>query len=133
LQVQSSPAFADRMAPKRGFSRNLRKYVCYRQMYLLILPGLVYFVVFKLGPVWGLAAAFQDFSPYLGILGSKFVWFDKFISLMNVVFFFRFFDASAAETNYNFVNFGTEDVRYTIKDGFLQCAIHCATWSISTR
>lgn len=75
-------------------------------LYLLLLPGLVYFIVFKYLPMWGVVIAFEDFVPYSGVFGSKWVgikWFSYFfkfpswrrylentlvLSLMNIVFYF---------------------------------------------
>ena len=75
-------------------------------LYLLVLLGFVYFLVFKIAPLWGLVVAFVDYSPYKGLFGSRWVWFDNFsnfvnskyflqmlrntlvINLMNLVFFF---------------------------------------------
>ncbi|PYI51952.1 ABC transporter permease [Paenibacillus flagellatus] len=77
-----------------------------KYLYLLALPGIVYFLVFKYLPVGGLVIAFQEYSPYFGIWGSEWVGFEHFqrffsnddfvllmrntlmISLMNLVFFF---------------------------------------------
>lgn len=79
-----------------------------KYLYLLALPGLLYFLVFKYIPVGGLIIAFQDYSPYLGILKSDWVGFEHFqrffsnqdfvmllrntmaISLLNLFFFFPF-------------------------------------------
>lgn len=52
-----------------------------RSIYLLAVPGLVYFVIFKYLPMYGIVVAFKDFSPRLGILGSKWVGFKHFIRL----------------------------------------------------
>ncbi|WP_229714099.1 ABC transporter permease [Saccharibacillus endophyticus] len=75
-------------------------------LYLMILPGFLYFVVFKYFPMGGLVIAFQDYQPYRGIMGSEWVGFKHFIRLfteptffmllrntlvlfaMNIVFFF---------------------------------------------
>ncbi|WP_246369626.1 ABC transporter permease [Saccharibacillus deserti] len=75
-------------------------------LYLMILPGFLYFVIFKYFPMGGLIIAFQDYQPYRGILGSPWVGFKHFIRLfteptffmllrntlvlfaMNIVFFF---------------------------------------------
>lgn len=47
------------------FSRLMLKRVfSYWQIYLLMLPGLVYFLVFKIAPLWGLKIAFLDYNPY---------------------------------------------------------------------
>lgn len=47
-------------------------------MYLLILPGFVYFVVFQYIPLAGNAAAWQDYSPFLGLSRSLWVGWDNF-------------------------------------------------------
>lgn len=47
-------------------------------LYLMLLPGLIYFIVFKYGPMGGLIIAFQDYSPYQGILNSEWVGFENF-------------------------------------------------------
>ncbi len=51
-----------------------------RWMYLCILPGFVYFVVFKYVPLLGNVIAFQDYSPFLGF-DSPFVGLDNFRKL----------------------------------------------------
>ncbi len=39
-------------------------------LYLLVIPALVYFIVFLYWPMYGVVIAFKDFSPAKGILGS---------------------------------------------------------------
>ena len=75
-------------------------------LYLLLLPGLIYFIVFKYLPMFGIVIAFENYVPYSGVLGSEWVglkWFQYFfrfpawvtyltntliLSLMNIVFYF---------------------------------------------
>jgi putative aldouronate transport system permease protein len=75
-------------------------------LYLLIAPGLLFFLIFKYVPMWGVVIAFQDYSPYMGVTGSQWVGFEHFIrffsnqdfyllfrntmaiSLLSLVFFF---------------------------------------------
>ncbi|SFG89636.1 putative aldouronate transport system permease protein [Actinopolymorpha cephalotaxi] len=52
-----------------------------RWMYLFILPGFLYFVVFRYLPLLGNVAAFQDYSPYLGFSGSSWVGLTNFVNL----------------------------------------------------
>lgn len=52
-----------------------------RWMYLLILPGLVYYVVFHYLPLLGNVIAFQDYSPFLGFRESPWVGLDHFRQL----------------------------------------------------
>ncbi len=61
---------------KLSLKRSIKKYWI---LYLMILPGIVYFVVFKYGAMFGLITAFQDYRLTKGILGSKFVGFEYFI------------------------------------------------------
>ncbi|MEV5068848.1 sugar ABC transporter permease [Microbacterium sp. LMI12-1-1.1] len=51
----------------------------HRALYLMALPGIVYFLVFKYVPMGGLVIAFQDYSAFLGIFGSPWVGFEHFI------------------------------------------------------
>lgn len=77
-----------------------------RYLYLLALPGLLFFLVFKYIPMLGVVIAFQNYSPFQGILNSDWVGFDHFrrffsnpdflllfrntmgINLLNLVLFF---------------------------------------------
>ncbi|MFC5471878.1 ABC transporter permease [Cohnella suwonensis] len=52
-------------------------------LYLMVLPGLLYFLIFKYGPMFGLIIAFQDFKPFKGISGSEWVGFDHFHRLFS--------------------------------------------------
>jgi len=47
-------------------------------LYLLLLPGLLSLILFKIGPVGGMVIAFEKFSAFQGIFGSEWVWFDNF-------------------------------------------------------
>ncbi|MFB3160242.1 sugar ABC transporter permease [Neobacillus sp. 179-J 1A1 HS] len=58
-------------------------------LYLLLIPGLAYFIIFKYLPMWGIVIAFQDYSPFLGIFGSKWVGFENFIDFFKNPDFFR--------------------------------------------
>ncbi|WP_373370411.1 ABC transporter permease [Alkalicoccobacillus plakortidis] len=47
-------------------------------IYLMIAPGIIYFLIYKYFPMYGLIIAFQDYKPYLGISGSEWVGFQHF-------------------------------------------------------
>ncbi len=50
-------------------------------LYILMIPGIVYFIVFKYLPMGGIVIAFENYVPFSGILGSKWVglyWFNFF-------------------------------------------------------
>ncbi|MDF2958657.1 MAG: binding-protein-dependent transport system inner rane component [Paenibacillus sp.] len=45
----------------------------HKYMYLLALPGILYFILFKFAPMWGLLIAFKDYNPFGGFWGSPWV------------------------------------------------------------
>ncbi|WP_445667835.1 ABC transporter permease [Paenibacillus sp. FSL H8-0122] len=47
----------------------------------MILPGLLYFIIFKYLPMGGLIIAFQNYQPFQGITGSEWVGLKHFIRL----------------------------------------------------
>ncbi|MGV8979720.1 ABC transporter permease [Clostridium sp.] len=53
------------------------------QLYLLLLPTIIYFVIFHYWPMYGLQIAFKDFYAVKGIAGSQFVGFKYFIKFFN--------------------------------------------------
>lgn len=77
-----------------------------KYLYAMAAPGLLFFIIFKYVPLWGLLLAFQNYSPYLGFWNSEWVglkYFNEFfanpeflllfrntmaISLLNIAFFF---------------------------------------------
>lgn len=52
----------------------------YRYMYLMLLPGLVYFAIYKYAPMYGTIIAFKDFNIGAGITGSPWAdpWYKHF-------------------------------------------------------
>jgi putative aldouronate transport system permease protein len=47
-------------------------------LYLLITPGLLYFIIFKYVPLWGILLAFKNYQPFLGFFKSDWVGLDHF-------------------------------------------------------
>lgn len=60
-------------------------------IYLMILPVIVYLVVFCYKPMYGLIIAFQRYRPRLGFARSPFVGFDNFKRFFNDYNFWRVF------------------------------------------
>lgn len=46
--------------------------------YVLLLPAIIFIIIFAYLPMIGVLIAFEDFDPHLGIFGSKFVGIDNF-------------------------------------------------------
>jgi len=58
-----------------------------RWLYFLMTPTLIYFAIFKYGPLWNAQIAFKDFKPLLGVWGSPWVGFEHFETFMNSFYF----------------------------------------------
>lgn len=65
-----------------------RSIVRHRQFYLLGLPGILSFIIFKYFPMYGILIAFQDYNPFAGVMKSEWVGFDHFIRLFTDPDFF---------------------------------------------
>ncbi|WP_202555928.1 ABC transporter permease [Paenibacillus silvestris] len=101
--TSSHKSVKSRERHKRGILKDLRRD---RYLYLLGLPGALFFLIFKFAPMWGVVISFQNFSPFAGITGSEWVGFEHFqrfftnpdfmllfrntmaINLLNLVLFF---------------------------------------------
>lgn len=66
----------------KDFKRN-------RTIYLLLIPVLLYYIMFHYAPMYGSVIAFQNFKPQKGILGSDFVGLMHFKNFFNSPFFGR--------------------------------------------
>ncbi len=69
---------------KKGLLKNLMQY---REYYIMLIPGFLFFLIFCYGPMYGLVIAFQDYYPLKGISGSAFVGLKHFKSLFSNPFF----------------------------------------------
>ncbi len=59
------------------------RFLQYRWLYLMLIPGVVYFALFKYLPMYGITIAFQDFLPFLGYSGSPWVGLKHFEALFS--------------------------------------------------
>jgi putative aldouronate transport system permease protein len=54
-----------------------------RYCFLLLLPGLIYFLVYRYLPMLGNIIVFQDYSPFQGFIHSKWVGFSNFTRIFS--------------------------------------------------
>lgn len=68
--------------PKRTLRERIRRDLRKNYLlYLLLVPGILILLFFKIGPVGAMVIAFQDFSAFKGILKSEWVGFENFIKI----------------------------------------------------
>ena len=68
-----------------------KEYIKYRYLFLMLLPGILYFVVFHYGTMAGLLMAFEDFNPLKGFFKSPWVGLKNFKNVFSGLFFFQVF------------------------------------------
>lgn len=49
-----------------------------RALFLMLIPGLAFYLVFRYGPMYGLNIAFKDYSPFLGVEASPWIGIKQF-------------------------------------------------------
>ena len=76
------------MHTSRG-SRLWRRIWAARYLYLMFLPVLIYYVVFRYGPMLGLSITFKDYNAYLGFEKSPWVGFKYFQQFFNSIYLWR--------------------------------------------
>lgn len=72
----------DRTAMKTGKLKRFRQVYAYFDLYLLLVPGLLFLLIFKYTPMYGIIIAFQDFNIFEGIAGSAWVGLEQFHKLI---------------------------------------------------
>ena len=70
------------------FKQNIAKY---KYFYFLLIPIMLYYVIFYYLPMFGIVIAFQDYSPFKGFSGSPWVGFKWFATLFKSSDFVRVF------------------------------------------
>jgi putative aldouronate transport system permease protein len=78
----SKPSGRESALPRTG-GRRWRLIRGNLDMYMLLIPGLVFLLLFKYTPMYGIVIAFQDFNIFGGISGSEWVGTAQFERLMH--------------------------------------------------
>ena len=52
----------------------------HKWLYIMLLPGILYFILFRYVPIGGLVIAFKEYNPFVGIWISDWVGFKQFAS-----------------------------------------------------
>ena len=60
-----------------------------RSLYILVLPVVIFYILFNYKPIYGAIIAFQDYTPRLGISGSDWVGLANFKRFFSDIYFGR--------------------------------------------
>jgi putative aldouronate transport system permease protein len=83
----------------------MKRLVKNRWLYYMLIPGIVYFVLFKYLPMWGVLIAFQDYSPFTGFWDSRWVGFENFMQFFSDPNFPKIFKNTIILALYNLLFF----------------------------
>ena len=111
-------------------------------LYIMLLPGALYFIIFRYIPMYGVLIAFKDYQPFLGFAGSKWVGFHHFERFFTDPAFSQLFVNTIVLAVYNILFFFPlpivlalmlNEVRIMIYKRFVQTLIyipHFVSWVV---
>ena len=74
----------------KEFRKKVRSdWVRNRSLYILVLPVVIFYILFNYKPIYGAIIAFQDYTPRLGISGSDWVGLANFKRFFSDIYFGR--------------------------------------------
>ncbi len=111
MQDHKKSRKGDKMTKKSVSAQNkqskmqgaLNYFLRYKYLYLLLLPCVIFFIIFHYVPMYGVIIAFKDFSFSKGILGSEWVGFENFEYLFGLSDFYTVFKNSIVLSAYNII------------------------------
>lgn len=78
--------------PGKEKSGDIFRYIWkHKYLYLMLVPAMVYYLIFCYVPMYGASIAFKDFNPMQGILKSPWVGFEVFENLFGLKKFYSVF------------------------------------------
>lgn len=88
MELTAQQAIPDTVAKARR--RAFRKHMSHHKwLYVFLIPGFLYLIIFKYIPMIGIVIAFQDFSLVRGIWGSDWVGLENFEYLIQAPDFYK--------------------------------------------
>ena len=89
----------------QNFMTNFKSVWRDRWLYILMIPGILYYALFLYLPMWGVLIAFQNFSVTRGFMGSEWVGLMHFQRFVDSMWFSRLFINTSVLAVYNIVFF----------------------------
>jgi len=71
------------------FQETMRDISKYKSLYVLVIPVVIWYILFEYKPMYGVVIAFQDYRPRRGISGSEWVGLKHFKDFVSSFFFGR--------------------------------------------
>lgn len=74
------------LRPGRSLTRDVRRD---HLLYVMLIPGILYFILFKYVPMYGVTIAFRDYSVFKGFADAPWVGWQNFVELFSKSAFLR--------------------------------------------
>lgn len=74
-----------------GINKKKNPFIKHWDLYLLMAPGILYFIIYKYLPMWGVVIAFQDYSVFGGFSNSAWVGLEHFQRMFQAEEFYSIF------------------------------------------
>lgn len=74
---------------ERFAARAKKDWIRNRSVYLMVIPVILFYILFHYKPMYGTIMAFMDYSPRLGFAGSEWIGFDNFVRFFNSPYFYQ--------------------------------------------
>lgn len=68
-----------------------KRVVRHRQLFIIFIPCILFYLIFRYGPLFGLIIAFKDYSVFRGIIDSEWVGLKHFVKFFSTHDFIRLF------------------------------------------
>jgi len=91
MELKRSPVMpSGRLKPSGRWGVVKKELIRNRYVYMMLIPVVVYYLIFSYGPMYGLLMAFQEsYSPVKGILSGTWIGFDNFTMFFESYYFWR--------------------------------------------
>ena len=83
----------------------LKKIKKYWQLYLLVLPAIIYVLIFSYGPMYGIVIAFENYKPKKGYFGSEWVGMEHFVRFLTYPDFWKLIGNTLRLSLYSLLTF----------------------------
>ena len=78
-------------------------YKKHKALFIMVLPLILYFLIFHYGPIYGLMIAFKDYYPTKGVWASEWVGLEHFRTMFQGIFFIPVLMNTLINSFYNLV------------------------------
>lgn len=89
LNVNSQSKFSVKSSLNAFIKSCIKDFKINKSLYVLIIPVVVYYILFQYKPMYGIIIAFKNFNPSKGILGSPWIGMKYFQDFVSSIYFVR--------------------------------------------